>query len=321
MTATTVGVIVPAYNAAPYLAETLDSLLAQTLRDWLAVVVDDGSSDNTAEIAFSYQQRDPRISLKQIAHRGVSAARNVGLAALKDVGYFAFLDSDDLWHPEKLQRQLQQAIDGHCPLVFCGYRRFGPGAVRDPDWSRYQGPHSGDQLLRKLASSSFLIPSCLLLEARVLEAVGGFDESLGHAEDWDLAMRVAVAGYSCLGIKCSLVRYRCRSGSLSDQVGRCFLDTLTVLDRHLPPDLRQDPEVLGHLRLRFRNDFTREGGLGRFELLDTMLQGYLRYDGANGAARVMVWLRRFLPPRPFWFLSRYAVIPLAWHLERWTSRR
>lgn len=115
------SIIVPIYNAAPYLRQCLDSLLSQTVTDWEAILVDDASGDESARIAEEYVARDARIHLlQQPVNRGQSAARNRGLAEARGE-YIAFLDSDDWWDQEYIEQHLA-AIDGY-DMVQSGYRR------------------------------------------------------------------------------------------------------------------------------------------------------------------------------------------------------
>src|SRR5689334_9621809 len=97
-----VSCVVPVYNGERYLAEALDSILAQTHRPLQAIVADDGSTDGTAAVAAAYGDR---VLVLRQANAGPAAARNLGLAAARGE-YVAFLDADDLWHPRKLERQL-----------------------------------------------------------------------------------------------------------------------------------------------------------------------------------------------------------------------
>lgn len=119
-----VSVITPAYNASEYIGETIESVLNQTYDNWEMLIVDDCSSDNTVEIVKNYAQKDSRIKL--ILHsqnQGVSAARNT---ALKEASgeYIAFLDSDDIWHSEKLLKQLDFMEKNQYVLTYTGYQMY-----------------------------------------------------------------------------------------------------------------------------------------------------------------------------------------------------
>ncbi len=116
-----ITIVVPAFNAAPWIAECLDSILAQSFDDWQAIIVDDGSTDATADIAAEYALRDKRIRLMSRPNGGPSAARNTALDAVC-TEYVTFVDADDILHPEALQR-LMDLADSHPDIsaVACWY--------------------------------------------------------------------------------------------------------------------------------------------------------------------------------------------------------
>ena len=117
----TVSVVMPVYNDERYLEAAVRSVMAQTFGDWELIIVDDGSTDGTPTIAARLAAEDPRIRLvKNIENRGVAASRNRGLALCRGE-YVALLDGDDLWRPDKLQRQLALAGKTGADIVYCSY--------------------------------------------------------------------------------------------------------------------------------------------------------------------------------------------------------
>lgn len=120
-----VSIVTPAYNSARFIAETIQSVQKQTHQNWeMLIVADKGTTDNTAEIVQKFSNSDNRIKYFLITDKkGVSAARNKALDEAKGE-YIAFLDSDDVWLPEKLSRQLKFMKDQLCEFSFTGYRRF-----------------------------------------------------------------------------------------------------------------------------------------------------------------------------------------------------
>jgi teichuronic acid biosynthesis glycosyltransferase TuaG len=119
-----ISIITPAYNASEYIAETIESVLAQTYSDWEMWVVDDHSYDGTADIVENYSENDSRIHLiRMLKNVGPAEARNIALRKANG-RYIAFLDSDDLWHPEKLEKQMN-FMRSHCyAFVFTSYQRI-----------------------------------------------------------------------------------------------------------------------------------------------------------------------------------------------------
>ena len=181
-----VSVIIPTHNRAPWVTEAVASVLAQTYRDFELFVVDDGSTDGTLSALASFGG-DIKVFPQEV-RRGVSAARNRGAAAATG-DWLAFLDSDDLWLPDKLARQVEY-LKGHPDLVICqtGETWIRNGVrVNPPETCRKVG---GDIFLPSL-KRCLVSPSAVMLHRRLFEDLGGFDESLPAAEDYDLWLRVA----------------------------------------------------------------------------------------------------------------------------------
>lgn len=144
-----VSIVMPAYNAGRYLGSAIESVLAQTWPHWELLVVNDASKDDTAEIALRYQQQDTRIRvLQQPVNQGVAAARNRALAEARGE-FIAFLDSDDLWLPEKLSLQLDFLRKHNARVVYSGYIRMDEngtetGTVVPPSRIDYRGLLKGN---------------------------------------------------------------------------------------------------------------------------------------------------------------------------------
>lgn len=177
-----VSVILPFFDRASTLGAAIESVRAQTLTNWELLAVDDGSRDGSAELVAAFA--DPRIKLLRHGdNRGVSAARNTGLSAARGA-YVALLDSDDVWRPEKLERQLDAMTQRGLDLCGCEYEATEGGRTwrfalpRDVDWRR------GLDLRCHLSSGSTLV-----VRREVAEAVGSFDTSLRLYEDWDWVLR------------------------------------------------------------------------------------------------------------------------------------
>jgi glycosyltransferase involved in cell wall biosynthesis len=179
-----VSVIIPTYNRAALVREAVASVTAQTCRDFEIVVVDDASTDDTAEALAS---RDDIRVLRHACRGGVAAARNRGAAAARGE-WLAFLDSDDLWLPEKLARQMAYLKD-RPGLLWC---------QTDEAWVRNGVRVNKPESHRKVAGRIFLpslercmvSPSAVILHRRLLADHGGFDEDLPAAEDYDLWLRL-----------------------------------------------------------------------------------------------------------------------------------
>jgi glycosyltransferase involved in cell wall biosynthesis len=213
------SVVMPAYNAARTIRAAISSVLAQTFQDFELIVVDDESKDETLEIARKFA--DPRIKTLTCEHSGIAATRNVGIAISRGK-YVSFLDSDDVWLPSYLET-MGTALDqepnaamayGDAWMMDDATRRIGRSkamAASNPPIPSPPGPH---EFLIRLLHGNFVFVSATVRRS-VLLSVGGFDETLASAEDYDLWLRVVARG-------CRVVRppgihaiYRRRRGSLS----------------------------------------------------------------------------------------------------------
>lgn len=207
-----IGVVIPAYQAGRFLDATLESLVHQTFPDWRCVVVDDGSTDDTASIASRWSRSDPRIDTRRQPNRGVVAARHAGLAELAgEVEYVTFLDSDDVLTPnayERLVGALLSRPDAVGASGLADYIAANGEPVRDGEHSSMQRarvePHGWrgrplepgeDTTFASLTIENRLWPAAVvLLRTRSLIAAGGYDEAMVPAEDWEMLLRLSRLG-------------------------------------------------------------------------------------------------------------------------------
>ena len=226
------SVIIPTYNRAALVPEAVASVLAQTWRDFEVLVVDDASTDGTAAALAAFGSR---IRLLRHAFRlGVAAARNLGISAARGQ-WLAFLDSDDLWRPEKLARQMAY-LAGHPELVLCQteetWERRGLKVNQPRSHRKIGGWIFFPSLARCLVS-----PSAVVLNRTVFEEHGGFDENLPAAEDYDLWLRLSWRYQIGLLPEALVIKRGGRADQLSAQWG---------LDRFRIQALRKlldDPEL------------------------------------------------------------------------------
>lgn len=190
-----IDVVIPAYNAARYLEQAARSVLAQTLPPARLIIVDDGSTDGTAALMRRLAGQDARVRCVHLpANRGLPAARNAGIAA-SDAPLIAFLDADDLWHPEKLAQQaaLLAAAPARVGFVYCAHDCIDANGEPAP-WAPVARPALRGNLFKALLYRCYLIAgsaSAALIKRVYLDAAGPFDESLTHAEDLDLWLRLS----------------------------------------------------------------------------------------------------------------------------------
>lgn len=229
-----VSVIIPAYNMAPYVGQTLQSVLEQTFRQWEAIVIDDGSSDETAAVVAAFARQDSRIQLLQQDNQGASAARNVGITRARG-NWFLFLDADDWLLPRHLEHmvgklQTDQTLDA----VHCGWARVSPSGDVGPDT---YAPDVSD-MFELFAQYCAFQPNACLVRSSLVRTVGGFEVSLPSCQDWDLWQRVARTGARFGAVRESLARYRTRPGSISLDGFRLIKDGLRVITQGHAADNR-----------------------------------------------------------------------------------
>lgn len=241
-----VSVIIPAYNAAGFVARAIESALAQTHPPLEILVIDDGSKDATSEVVARFA---PPVRLLRQTNGGPAAARNHGAREARGE-WLAFLDADDRWLPEKLERQLAQARDPDIALVYSrpptdlghGGRIIPPVADFATLWRR-----------------NFLITSAVMVRRAVFERHGGFDEerALIGVEDYNLWLRLASAGERLVLCPEEHVIYSPAPGSLTSQVERFLRAELTNVAR-LAERLQLGGREVADKRQRLYFEYGRE---------------------------------------------------------------
>jgi glycosyltransferase involved in cell wall biosynthesis len=181
-----VSVIIPTYNRGWILQEAIDSVLAQTFNAYEVIVVDDGSEDNTAEILKNYSNI---IRIIHQENKGVSAARNLGIKSSSG-RFIALLDSDDLWLPEKLERQTS-FFRKNSGAMICQTQEIWIRKGKRVNPCKHHKKISG-MIFEPSLSLCLVSPSAVMFKRELLETVGFFDESLYACEDYDLWLRVSL---------------------------------------------------------------------------------------------------------------------------------
>jgi len=215
-TAPLVTVIIPTYNRAHLLNRAIRSVLSQTFQDWELIVVDDGSTDNTEEIVKGFS--DSRLHyIRHKVNCGAPAARNTGIKMAQG-DYIAFLDSDDEWLPEKLEKQLKifENSEDEVGVVYTGAvfidEETGKVRIKKP-WAK------GKIFLEELAFNPVGSTSRVMVKRECFDKCGGFDEEMESNEDWEIWIRLA-EHYNFNYVEEPLVRYFEHKDSLSAQPDR-----------------------------------------------------------------------------------------------------
>lgn len=205
-----VSVIMPAYNAENFLSDSINSVLAQTFRNWELIITDDGSIDNTKAVIESFCTKDVRIKYLYQENGGQGKARNLGLSTSKGK-YIAFLDADDFWLPEKLEVQIKQLEENKVDLVFSDCWVFN-NTISDSTHTldAAKGIFQGDTALVFFLEKNGIPTLTVLIKADVLNTIKGFSEkrSIQNAEDYHLWLRLLINGYIFYGSELILAGYR-----------------------------------------------------------------------------------------------------------------
>jgi len=233
-----VSVIVPLFNARATVRETLESVLSQSLTDWEAIVVNDGSTDDGPAMADAFVRRDPRFRMVHQPNRGLGAARNTGIEGARGE-FLNFLDADDTLRHDALERLVVLATASDHGAAACGWSCVGP-ALEPLDWTL--APPRGSFGVDELLESNRAVVHAMLVSRATL-GEHRFDASLPVVEDYDLWLRIASRGVRWTTSDEALVRYRLRPDSMSRNTRTMWETTRRVLDRAFAESRRGDHGV------------------------------------------------------------------------------
>lgn len=213
----TVSVIIPVYNGAKFLSRSIESVINQTFKNWELIIVDDGSTDNSKEIILGYVNKDNRITYYWEPNSGTPARpKNTAFQYVKGQ-YVAYLDQDDEWLPEKLEKQL--AVFAKYPNEKIGLVGCSAHSVNEEGFSKAVPPNSKtDVKLFELLNYNYIFSnSSVLLLSAVVRDIGDRDESkeMGYTEDWDMWVRVLAGGYTVRIIEEPLFKYVTHADNMS----------------------------------------------------------------------------------------------------------
>jgi glycosyltransferase involved in cell wall biosynthesis len=234
-----VSVVIPTYNCVQFVTEAIDSVLNQTFKDFEILVVDDGSKDETREVLTEKYGTSIQYLYKE--NGGVSSARNFGIEKAKGK-YIAFLDADDVWMPEKLEKQAS-ALEGNPEIKAC-YSSFflcdeklNPGKI---NLSERKANALTDLLL---IGNVVATPSTVIAEKGLFQQVGGFDHELSQCADWEMWIRLATKT-EFIYINEPLLRYRQHDSNMSKNAALLEKDSVLLIEKgfalpNLPIDLKE----------------------------------------------------------------------------------
>jgi glycosyltransferase involved in cell wall biosynthesis len=224
-----VSVVMPAYNVAPYISETLDSVLAQTFAHYEVIIVNDGSPD-TVELERALEPYLGRIVYVRQENRGAGAARNAGLRRARGE-FTAFLDADDLWLPDYLSEQIKFIREGDYDFVYADAMLFGQSPLAGRTFMQI-APSDGEVTFESLINGRCnVITSGVVARTSLILEVGMFDEGLRNSQDFELWVRLVRKGARAAYQRKVLLRYRYHENSLSGDAINQIKRELRVLGK------------------------------------------------------------------------------------------
>ena len=288
MAGSDISVIIPAHNVASYIGSTISSVLAQTFPSWECVVIDDGSSDSTADVVAGFT--DSRIRLIRQPNQGVSTARNNGFAASSGATVL-FLDGDDVLHPTALER-LHRYLSAHPADVACfgTMLRLTPKGEIEPGQkaTSLHSYASGDILEPIMVrSSTFSNGGQLLIRRAAMLSAGGYNPLLTLNEDWELWCRIAALGpIEYIGSDAEVLRLRVHPNSAATRLSPDWENHRRSIETVLSNSvlrLKFSPKVWQTISRRVRAAYMFEAGRQNFRLRKFKLARSLMFRALTSA--------------------------------------
>jgi len=278
-----VSIVIPTYNRANFLEKAVQSVLNQTFKDFELIIVDDGSVDNTKEVIKQYVEKDPRVKyFYQKNSGGTSVPRNVGIENSKG-SYLAFLDSDDQWLPEKLEKQVlffKNTKDKQLGFLDCGALVIN--ASDESIIAKYKLPYSyRGNIFEKILKNNFILtPSGIFIKRIVLETIGKFDEDFKMLTDWDLYLRIS-KNYNFDFINESLFKYYVHKENITKTLDRkeIIKDVINLFEKHKNDYSQYFPNLYIENLRYFANLYCKsgQGRLGRELFIKTIKLNWRDY--------------------------------------------
>ena len=238
-----ISVVIPTYNRAELLKNSINSVLTQTYRDFELIVIDDCSADNTTGVLEVIRDERLRV-IRNGSNKGIAAVRNIGVTGSRG-RYIAFLDDDDEWLPDKLEKQLKIMEDGPESLgcVYSGCLTTGPDGSEAVSTSI---PKYRNKVLNQLLLENFITTSTTLLKKSCIEKAGLFDEDIPYGEDYDMWIRIA-EDFEFDFTPEPLTKYRIHTNSITKNYAKVINGIGKILSKHRSLFARNKRAYSNHL--------------------------------------------------------------------------
>jgi glycosyltransferase involved in cell wall biosynthesis len=240
----TVSIIIPTYNRAQLIGRSIHSVLNQTYQDFEIIVVDDGSTDNTAEVIKKFQEKEKRIRyIKQARNKGAAAARNTGIKNAKGE-FIAFQDSDDEWLPGKLEKQMNvfENASPEVGIVYTGFWRIENDKKTYIPFSWVKQKEGN--IHKELLKGNFVTTQSIVVRKKCFEKAGMFDENLPRLQDWELVIRLSkYYDFKCIDKPLMISYYT--SNSISSNQDALIIAQKLILKKYFG-DIKKNKKVLAN---------------------------------------------------------------------------
>jgi glycosyltransferase involved in cell wall biosynthesis len=288
-----ISVVIPAYNSSGFIGATLKSVLGQTLPPEEVLVIDDGSTDDTAAVAESF---GTRVRVFRGPNSGPGASRNLGVLQATSE-WVAFIDADDLWEPTKLERQMQE-LSRHpgIDLSYTAHVRFS----QEGETIRFCGDAPplfapAENIRKALFQSATFLTSSAIIRRSTFLAIGGFnDQRIG--EDWDLWLRLLHGGAKFVSCPEPLLLYRIHDSNVTTNKRVLIEESTAVFRRHVLPHLSGPEKWIAASRFTSMYDTERAYALreaGDRGYLARMTSSIIRWPFGDGN-RYKMWVHMLL---------------------------
>lgn len=227
-----ISIVMPAYNSGLLILDSINSVMSQTYKNWELIVIDDGSSDNTFELVYELSTQDSRIKPFRQRNQGIGATRNNGYKYASGT-WLAFLDHDDLWHPKKLENQINASIsEPACGVIFSGGWFFYNSDISNlTEYRTISGTFRYDEMYLKQLEENYVATLSIMVKRSLLEEIGPWDERklIQGCDDYDYLFRMAKAKATFHGVKEHLFYYRKHDNNYSNDYVKMFVAEANVL--------------------------------------------------------------------------------------------
>ena len=316
-----ISIVMPAYNAEKYIGHSIRSVLDQTYSNWELIVVDDGSTDATAEAVQRAVNGDQRIRYLFQQNGRLGKARNTGVMNSKG-SLIAFLDSDDLWLPEKLERQVRAQRDTNADVVFTGAFIFWDDNVADETKTApiVPGKFSGVEMLHRLLGINFIPVMSVMIRREAFDGAGPFEEAAAYhgCEDYDLWLKLAKRGSMFYGMEQELVRYRRHPGAMTHKPSHVLKPMLRVVMRHIKDSGLSEAAKKYRIRTLYRELIAALVEERESAEAEIYLKEFSNWDKSSLVTSIQNVLLK-ITPRGFNFISRELLYRTEWHLKKLTG--